>query len=552
MYWGGFEPSTGRRTPIRASEGLPRNSLKKPTSSVVVVGFRVEGCGEGDRPGDDLAFEGRLVGPGDAAGDRLEAGHVALDPAGRDLDVVDDLPGQDGGGVSEVWPSTTTRSGAESAAPGQATATRAREQAGGGQRQRPGAAGSVFLLLSRASISGKHRAVTPVAAGILPFARRRDAAAAAPMHDPGHAACCRVGAEMEASDRADDFIPAGLAALGIEADEVDLAVMGAVHQLFWPPILELLALDTSERRAGALTPTSRKAPEPHERRSTSRLRAQAAAIAAGEVDPAELLEATLARIEERNPALNAVVETFPERSREMLAAAPDGPLHGVPVVIKDEWPLPWRAQRFGAAEMLAPTAPGESGPYRALRDAGAMIVGVGNMHELGASSTGNVSVYGPARNPWNTERCPGGSSSGPAASVAGAPRRRAVGADGLGSVRFPAAYCGLTGLKPTFGRSAMEGHHMAAITDDDRLRPALRRRRRLPPAGLGAVRRGAGRGRRGRAADRRRPRRRLRRRGARGRATPARRRSRRCAARPAARCARSSCPTSSRRRWRRS
>ncbi len=49
-----------------------------------------------------------------------------------------------------------------------------------------------------------------------------------------------------------------------------------------------------------------------------------------------------------------MVETFPERSREMLAAAPDGPLHGVPVVIKDEWPLPWRAQRFGAAEMLAP------------------------------------------------------------------------------------------------------------------------------------------------------------------------------------------------------
>jgi Asp-tRNA(Asn)/Glu-tRNA(Gln) amidotransferase A subunit family amidase len=194
------------------------------------------------------------------------------------------------------------------------------------------------------------------------------------------------------------------------------------------------------------------------------LRAQAAAIAAGDVDPGELLEATLARIEERNPALNAVVETFPERSREMLAAAPEGPLHGVPVVIKDEWPLPWRAQRFGAAELMTPTAPAESGPYRALRDAGAVIVGVGNMHELGAGSTGSTSVYGPARNPWNTERCPGGSSSGPAASVAGRLVAGAVGADGLGSVRFPAAYCGLTGLKPTFGRSAMDGHHMAPVT----------------------------------------------------------------------------------------
>jgi Asp-tRNA(Asn)/Glu-tRNA(Gln) amidotransferase A subunit family amidase len=194
------------------------------------------------------------------------------------------------------------------------------------------------------------------------------------------------------------------------------------------------------------------------------LHGQAAAIAAGEADPAELLEATLARIEARNPALNAIVETFPERSREMLAAAPDGPLRGVPLVIKDEWPLPWRAQRFGAAELMAPTAPGESGPYRALRNAGAVVVGVGNMHELGAGSTGAVSYYGPCRNPWDTGRCPGGSSSGPASAVAGGLVAGAVGADGLGSVRFPAAYCGLTGLKPTFGRSAMAGHHMAPVT----------------------------------------------------------------------------------------
>jgi aspartyl-tRNA(Asn)/glutamyl-tRNA(Gln) amidotransferase subunit A len=194
------------------------------------------------------------------------------------------------------------------------------------------------------------------------------------------------------------------------------------------------------------------------------LRGQAAAVSAGDVDAAELLDGALARIEQRNPAINAVVETFPKRSREMLAAAPLGPLHGVPVVIKDEWPLPWRAQRFGAADMLAETAPGESGPYRALRDAGAVIVGVGNMHELGSGSTGNVSVYGPARNPWNVERCPGGSSSGPAAAVSAHLVAGAVGADGVGSIRYPAAYCGLTGLKPTFGRSAMAGHHMAGVS----------------------------------------------------------------------------------------
>ena len=191
------------------------------------------------------------------------------------------------------------------------------------------------------------------------------------------------------------------------------------------------------------------------------LREQAAGIASGEIDAAELLDACLARIEERNPELNAIVATFPEESRRMLEGAPDGPLRGVPVVIKDEWPLPWRAERVGAAAVPGvSTQPGESGPYRAVRDAGAVIAAVGNMHELGSSSTGNTSVYGAAHNPWDLERCPGGSSSGPGAAVAGGLVSGAIGADGLGSIRYPAAYCGLTGLKPTFGRSAMEGHHI--------------------------------------------------------------------------------------------
>jgi Asp-tRNA(Asn)/Glu-tRNA(Gln) amidotransferase A subunit family amidase len=191
------------------------------------------------------------------------------------------------------------------------------------------------------------------------------------------------------------------------------------------------------------------------------LREQAAGVASGEIDAGELLDSCLARIEERNPELNAIVATFPERSREMVERAPLGPLQGVPVVVKDEWPLPWRAETVGAAAVPGViTQPGESGPYRALRDAGAVIAGVANMHELGSSSTGNTSVYGAAHNPWDLERCPGGSSSGPGAAVAGGLVSGAVGADGLGSIRYPAAYCGLTGLKPTFGRSAMQGHHI--------------------------------------------------------------------------------------------
>lgn len=195
------------------------------------------------------------------------------------------------------------------------------------------------------------------------------------------------------------------------------------------------------------------------------LREQSEAIAAGNADPGELLDAALARIEERNPAVNAIVATFPDESRRMLADAPRGPLFGVPVAIKDEWPLPWRAEGLGAAQYIGPPpAPGESGPYMALRDAGAVIVGVANMHEYGSGSTGHVSAYGPARNPWDTDRCPGGSSSGPGAAVAARLVSGAVGADGVGSIRYPAAYCGLTGLKPTFGRSTMLGHHVPQTT----------------------------------------------------------------------------------------
>jgi Asp-tRNA(Asn)/Glu-tRNA(Gln) amidotransferase A subunit family amidase len=149
----------------------------------------------------------------------------------------------------------------------------------------------------------------------------------------------------------------------------------------------------------------------------------------------------------------------------MLAEAPRGPLYGVPVAIKDEWPLPWRAERLGAAQYVGPAPePGESGPYRSLRDAGAVIVGVANMHEYGSGSTGHISAFGPARNPWDPEHVPGGSSSGPAAAVAARLVAGAVGADGVGSIRYPAAYCGLTGLKPTFGRSTMAGHHVPQTT----------------------------------------------------------------------------------------
>ena len=268
---------------------------------------------------------------------------------------------------------------------------------------------------------------------------------------------------MEGESAFQSYLDGALETFGIAADEDERAVMMGVWSLYEPGMEALRDADLDEHRAGAARrPLQAARAMSASTPSTFRCASRPTGSQRASSTPGELLDACLARIEERNPDLNAVVATFPDRSREMLEQAPDGPLRGVPVLIKDEWPLPWRAETVGAASVPGVTLePGESGPYRALRDAGAVIAGVANMHELGSSSTGNTSLYGPAHNPWDLERCPGGSSSGPAAAVAGGLVAGAVGADGLGSIRYPAAYCGLTGLKPTFGRSAMEGHHIA-------------------------------------------------------------------------------------------
>jgi aspartyl-tRNA(Asn)/glutamyl-tRNA(Gln) amidotransferase subunit A len=186
------------------------------------------------------------------------------------------------------------------------------------------------------------------------------------------------------------------------------------------------------------------------------LREQAAGIASGEIDGTELLRATLDRIEERNPALNCMVATFPEDSEKMLAEAPDGPLKGVPVAVKDQFRIPFRAPRDGTEHEMAPR--GESGIFRRLRDAGAVVVGVTNMHYLGAGSTGIQSAYGPVGNPWNPAHVGGGSSGGSASSVGARIVAGSVGADGGGSIRLPAAYCGVTGIKPTFGAVPVDGN----------------------------------------------------------------------------------------------
>jgi Asp-tRNA(Asn)/Glu-tRNA(Gln) amidotransferase A subunit family amidase len=192
------------------------------------------------------------------------------------------------------------------------------------------------------------------------------------------------------------------------------------------------------------------------------LREQAGLIAGQELDPAELLDATLERIAERNGPLNAIVATFPDQSRAMLAQAPPGPLHGVPLTLKDMFALPWRGYRNGTRHELG--APAASGPFRRLRDAGAVIVGVDNMHELGLGTTGRASAYGPARNPADLDHCTGGSSSGSAAGVAARLVAGSIGSDSGGSTRLPAGWCGVIGLKVTYGSVPYDGYTGANST----------------------------------------------------------------------------------------
>jgi aspartyl-tRNA(Asn)/glutamyl-tRNA(Gln) amidotransferase subunit A len=192
------------------------------------------------------------------------------------------------------------------------------------------------------------------------------------------------------------------------------------------------------------------------------LAGQAAAVADGSLDAQELLAATLERLAARDGELNSTPEVFADEAQRMLAAAPPGPLHGVPVTVKDMFSLPWRGAGMGTEHELV--APGESGVFRRLRDAGAVVIGLAQMHYLGLGTTGRVSIWGPVGNPWDPARCGGGSSGGSAAAVGARLVGGSIGSDSGGSTRLPAAYCGVTGLKTTFGSVPRDGYTSRNMT----------------------------------------------------------------------------------------
>ena len=176
----------------------------------------------------------------------------------------------------------------------------------------------------------------------------------------------------------------------------------------------------------------------------------------GEVTPGELLEAAIERVEARNPAINAVTMKLYDYGRQAIAdGLPDGPLRGVPFLVKDLTASIAGVKMTRGSKFFAdtPASAIDSEHVKRLKQTGLVIFGRTNTCEIGLSLTCEPQLHGPTRNPWNVEHISGGSSGGAAAAVAARVLPLAHASDGFGSIRAPAACCGLVGLKPTRGRN---------------------------------------------------------------------------------------------------
>jgi amidase len=181
----------------------------------------------------------------------------------------------------------------------------------------------------------------------------------------------------------------------------------------------------------------------------------AALVRTGDAGAREVVEAALRRIEALEPGLNAFIEVDGERALAAADAVAPGdaqPFAGVPIAIKGNVPVEGMTLNYGSRFLDGHRADHSAYLVRRLRDAGFVIVGVTNLPEFGILPTTEPRHTGPTRNPWDRERTPGGSSGGSAAAVAAGMLPLAHGNDGGGSLRIPAACCGLVGLKPSRGR----------------------------------------------------------------------------------------------------
>ncbi|MDR2214837.1 MAG: Asp-tRNA(Asn)/Glu-tRNA(Gln) amidotransferase GatCAB subunit A, partial [Nevskiaceae bacterium] len=198
--------------------------------------------------------------------------------------------------------------------------------------------------------------------------------------------------------------------------------------------------------------------------SVPTLAALSGGLATRQYSSVELTREALARIERSQPELNALITVTAEQALaaaaaadQALAAGNAGALTGIPMIHKDVFCTAGVLTTCGSRMLSNFVSPYDATVVTKFKDAGAVMLGKANMDEFAMGSSNETSFFGPVRNPWNPRKVPGGSSGGSAAAVAARLAPLATGTDTGGSIRQPAALCGVTGFKPTYGRVSRFG-----------------------------------------------------------------------------------------------
>jgi aspartyl-tRNA(Asn)/glutamyl-tRNA(Gln) amidotransferase subunit A len=257
-----------------------------------------------------------------------------------------------------------------------------------------------------------------------------------------------------------------LAALaGIPLSEERIAAVALILPVVQSGAAALAAVEYGERARRPLPPPLRRGAMTTTETAGLTIAAAAALIGKRKLSPVELTEACLERIGSLDARLRAFITVTREEaltSAQQAASAIargnyKGPLHGVPIALKDLFDTAGVRTTAGS-KILAERVPAEDAEATArLKAAGAVLIGKLNMHEFAFGVTGANPHFGAIHNPWDLERSCGGSSSGSAAAVAAAMVPAALGSDTGGSIRIPSALCGVTGIKPTYGRVSRRG-----------------------------------------------------------------------------------------------
>jgi amidase len=181
-------------------------------------------------------------------------------------------------------------------------------------------------------------------------------------------------------------------------------------------------------------------------------------VRARKLSPVELVDAHLNQIDRHNPKLNAFVRTLNEEARAAAQSPGPGPLHGVPVTVKDSFDMAGLPTTCGSRFFQDLRAAQDATAVTRLKQAGAIVIGKTNTPEFLANYETDNYVTGRTNNPWNPDCTPGGSSGGESAAISAFCSAGGIGSDGGGSVRIPAHFCGIAALKPTPGRVSAAGH----------------------------------------------------------------------------------------------